>query len=112
MSMNSIIDDSYKRLVEECLDAHNIKYSPQSNLLKLYKSLSKNDKHYFVDEIVEPKVTPKRIVLVNYEDGRHYKLIAVNRKTHFDNLKQLPEKLRENITEKCRTIKEIILFNK
>ena len=39
---------------------------------------------FFVDEIVEPKVTPERIVLVNYEDGRHYKLIAVNGKTYFN----------------------------
>ena len=112
MSMNSITNDSYKIIIETCLDAHGVNYSSQSNLLKLYKSLSKDDKHHFSDEVIEPKVIPERIVLVNYEDGRHYKLIAVNGQTHFNNLNQLPDKLRENIIEKCRTIREIKYFNK
>ena len=48
---------------------------------------------------------PTNFVLMNYENGNHYKLIHFNQKTLFKKLSELPPKAAKVISDRCKTIK-------
>ena len=103
---SEILLDSDISIVEKVLDAHGLNYTNKTDKLKLYKTLS----HKFRDVVVSPAVIPDKFIILHYEDGIHYKLIAVDGKTQFTKFKQIPKKLRNTIIEKCGKMKELSKF--
>ena len=87
--------------IKSYLNKHGVKDTARSDKLKLYKELSKESKHTFVDVQITTPVPPKKFILLNYEDNRHYKLISYKDRTEFTKLSQLPEKLKLTLQAKC-----------
>ena len=87
------------------LDKHDVKYNSKSNFVELYKEISKRDGHNFVEYKQGEDIKPTRFVLMNYENGNHYKLIHFNQKTLFNKLSELHPEAFKVIYGTCKTIK-------
>ena len=75
--------------VAKYLDKHDVKNTQNQILLNFIKKSLKRDGHNFVEYKQGEDVKPTRFVLMNYENGNHYKLVHFNEKTLFNKLSEL-----------------------
>ena len=90
--------------------AHGIDIDKVDNIRNEYLKLSKNDAHNFVEYDLTAETNPDKFILLNYENGNHYKLVYYNKKSVFKKLNELPDDVNQTIKSKCGKIKAFNSF--
>ena len=94
-----------KEEIIQYLDNHSVKYNAKSNFVELYKEISERNGHNFIEYKQGEDINPTRFVLMNYENGNHYKLVHFKEKTLFKKLSELTPEAFKVIHESCRKMK-------
>ena len=89
---------------------HGIDIDKVDNIRNEYLKLSKNDAHNFIEYDLTAETNPDKFILLNYENGNHYKLVYYNKKSVFKKLNELPDDVNQAIKSKCGKIKAFNSF--